>query len=156
MKKHKLLCCAIFLVPFLPFSQLKLGGKGAVKEINLSIPQIDAVKINNSSDGEKTADFSKVTIPEGSEGEMSVTIVNPYNTKLLFAYATSDRMRAVEIESYSLWTGVAYDYWQNVVISTKGRQLAYMVKSNNCYTLYWEKGLGSWSIKPLKCGVYKK
>ena len=143
------------LSPIFTSAQLKLGGKGQVRHSDIHLPKAYFEDIQNSGEGDKNADFRKVKLPPQSEGDMSVTIVNPYNAKIRFAYSTSDIMRVVEMEPYSFWSGIANDYWQNFIIRTKDKNLTYSLKTNHCYTIFWDKGMKVWNVKPLKCGMYK-
>jgi len=156
MKKKKLLLFALLIFPLFCFAQLNIGGKGSVRMSDIKLQKREADRIKNSGEGSKKADYDKVKLSEETPDDMSVTIVNPYDTKIQFAFSTSDRMKVVEMEPYSFWTGLANDYWQNFIIITKDKQRAYSLKTNFCYTIFWDKSLDAWSVKPLKCNMYKK
>ena len=149
----KLFLLLVFTFPLFCFSQF--GGKGSVRPLIISISKQQAKKLKNDREGDKKENFEKIELPTESEGDFSVTIVNPYDKKISFAYSTSNLMRAVEMEPHSFWSGIANDQWQNVIIFTEDKQVSYSLKTDNCYAIYWKKNNKFWDIKPMKCDMYK-
>ena len=147
-----LMLCASFC-----FGQSKIDLKNNIRKLNnINIPDAQAKKIENPKVTEKlTEDVSKIELPDGDESDYSVTFINPYAIPVNLAYSTSDIMRVVTIEPNSWWSGVANDYWQNVIIRTNGKDLKYSVRTNHCYKMDITKS-GNWDIKSVSCDMYTK
>lgn len=57
-------------------------------------------------------------------------------------------------EPGSVWQGGTVDLWQNIVVKTNQKQLAYSIRTNNCYAFVWNRGDSAWDLKKIKCDVY--
>ncbi|MGC4128596.1 MAG: hypothetical protein QM564_03360 [Bergeyella sp.] len=143
----------IVLLAFPLFFNAQL--KNTVRKIDIKITGTHALRIENSGEGDKTEDMSKVELPDGDETGNSVTIANPYDTPVRFAFSTADIMEVAEVAPHSFWSGESNDYWQNFVIETNGKQQAYSLKTNNCFAIFWDKKAKVWSIKGMKCKMYQ-
>ena len=148
----------IFLIclPVLFFPQLKIEIKNPIRPIALKLNKIQSSKIENSGKGAKDLNFKKMQLPSTSASEYSINIVNPYDVPIHFAIGTNDLMRMDQTEAKGVWAGILNDYWVNFVIKTKKTELAYSIKTGNCYSFFWDKTLKGWNIRKIKCDVYEE
>lgn len=128
-----------------------------LRKTNLKLNSFHADKASNPPLKSKSVSAPRVIADKNAvAGPSTIIINNPYSIPLKFVSGNNDVMTINTVLPKSIWKGESSGSWHNIVIRTNKRDVAYSIKSHNCFNIFWNGGLGFWDLEKTRCAKYLK
>ncbi len=129
--------------------------KNPIRKTNLTLPKSQADKATNRSMTARAVSPPKyLQDPAATVETTTIFINNPNKTAIKFAVGNNDVMSIHTIKPNSYWKGEVNENWQNFILRTNNKDVAYSIRAYNCFNIYWNAGKGSWDLQKTKCSRY--